>query len=449
MSISLVTALGLERNHLRLAIVGAGGKTTTLFRISRQLSPPVVISTTTHITIEQADLADECWTITDPDEIGKTLDEMEELRTIFLTGGESRDGRLTALCDRCQEVLVTECARREIPLLLESDGARGLFLKSPAEHEPAIPEWVNAVLVVAGLQGLNRPLSEETVHRVDFFSRITGIKQGDLVTSEALEKILRHPEGGLKRIPNHARRLVFLNQVESDLLMGQAKGLAEKLMTAYECIAVGSLLPEEDRFDLEIEAAYTPIASVILAAGGSERLGQPKALFRWKDETMVHRSARIATEAGLSPVIVVAGAEFDPISRELMDLDVTVVHNPDWASGQSTSLIAGLSQIQARNGAVIFQVVDQPWLDVELLWSLVDLHRQTRAKIIQPYAAGSRANPVLFDRSTFGDLQNIRGDQGGRAIFHKYTVQSLPWHDAGILIDLDTPEDLEKLSYLG
>jgi len=55
----------------------------------------------------------------------------------------------------------------------------------------------------------------------------------------------------------------------------------------------------------------------------------------------------------------------------------------------------------------------------------------------------------LFDRSTFGDLQNIRGDQGGRAIFHKYPVQSLPWHDAGILIDLDTPEDLEKLSYLG
>jgi len=448
MPISLVKALGLQRDSLRLGIVGAGGKTTALFRLSRQLAAPVLLTTTTHIGIDQADLADECWVITDPDEIVKILDEMEEPETIFLSGGKTDDGRLVAVNGQCQQVLIGECSKKGIPLLIEADGARGLALKAPAEHEPAIPEWVNSVLVVAGLGGLNQLLDDEHVHRSQIFSEISGIKFGQVITPEGLEMVLEHPEGGLKRIPDHARKLVLLNQAESDWVLGQAKGIAEKLLSKYECVAIGNLMPEESRFDAEIEAIYVPIGSVILAAGGSERLGQPKALLRWKGETMVHRSARLALEAGLSPVVVVAGDEMEQISQEIFDLEVIVVQNPDWKNGQSTSLKVGLTQIPERNGAVIFQVVDQPGLTVNLLWSLIELHRQTRAEIIQPHAVGSRANPVLFDRSTFDDLMTITGDRGGRAIFHQYNVFSLPWHDAGILIDLDTPEDLEKLENL-
>jgi len=376
------------------------------------------------------------------------MDESEEPETIFLSGGKTKDGRLVAVNDQCQEVLIGECSKKKIPLLIEADGARRLALKAPAEHEPAIPEWVNSVLVVAGLNGLNQSLDDEHVHRSHIFSEISGIKFGEVMTPEGLERVLEHPEGGLKRIPDHARKLVLLNQAESDWLLGQAKGIAEKLLSKYECVAIGNLMPEETRFDAEIEAVYVPIGSVILAAGGSERLGQPKALLRWKGETMVHRSARLAIEAGLSPVVIVVGDEMEQISQELSDLDVIVVQNPDWKNGQSTSLKVGLTQIPKRDGAVIFQVVDQPGLTVDLLWSLVELHRQTRAEIIQPHAIGSRANPVLFDRSTFGNLMTITGDQGGRALFHQFNVVSLPWHDAGILIDLDTPEDLEKLENL-
>jgi molybdenum cofactor cytidylyltransferase len=448
MPISLVKALGLKRENLRLAIVGAGGKTTAMFRISRQLDAPVLMITTTHIGINQADLADKCLIITDPEEIRKAFDEMEGHQTIFLSGGATDDGRFTAICDRCQDRLIEECARRKIPLLIEADGARGLPLKVPAEHEPAIPGWVNSVLVVAGLQGLNQPLSDDHVHRPERFAEISGLEDGEIITLGALERVLSHPDGGLKRIPDHARRMVFLNQADTEFLSGQAKWIAEKIVSDYECVAIGSLLPEEDRFEAEIEAVYVPIASVILVAGGSERLGQPKALLQWKGETMVHRSARLASEAGLSPVIIVAGDEIDLISQEVSDLIVTLVHNPDWKAGQSTSLKVGLAKIPERNGAVIFQVVDQPGLTVDLLWSLIELHQQTRAEIIQPHAAGSRANPVLFDRSTFGDLMTITGDHGGRALFHRFNVLSLPWHDTRILIDLDTPEDLENLKVL-
>jgi molybdenum cofactor cytidylyltransferase len=157
---------------------------------------------------------------------------------------------------------------------------------------------------------------------------------------------------------------------------------------------------------------------------------------------------RIALEAGLWPVIVVAGSDVEQISAEVSTTGAYVIHNKDWKMGQSTSVKTGLKFVPQQSGAVIFQVVDQPGLTKDLIWALKELYYQTRGKIIQPQAAGSRTNPVLFDRSTFIDLMEISGDQGGRSIFHKYSISYLPWHDPGILLDLDNPEDIDKLHHL-
>ncbi len=77
--------------------------------------------------------------------------------------------------------------------------------------------------------------------------------------------------------------------------------------------------------------------------------------------------------------------------------------------------------------------------------ALTEAHTRTLAPILAPMVAGQRANPVLFDRLTFPDLMALNGDVGGRAIFGKYQVTYLPWHDEGLLLDVDTPEDLERL----
>jgi len=69
----------------------------------------------------------------------------------------------------------------------------------------------------------------------------------------------------------------------------------------------------------------------------------------------------------------------------------------------------------------------------------MDLH-----PIVAPLVAGQRANPVLFDRVTFPDLMALTGDVGGRAIFSKYPVKYLTWHDESLLVDIDTPEDMKK-----
>lgn len=448
MTISLLHALGYEGENLVLAIVGAGGKTTSMFRIARQLEKPVVLSTTTHLGIEQADLADRHLILKDQPSVDQIFAGIGQREVVLLSGEKTSDGRVGSPGLDILNKIRFECIKREIPLIIEADGARTLPLKAPAEHEPVIPNWVQQVLVVAGMNGLGYPLDEKTVHRVDFFAHLSGLSRGEIITPDSLIQVLTHPNGGLKNIPPSATRALFLNQADDNFRLAQAKYIAEKCLPQYDTIATGCLLPEGSRFDSEIDAVYLPIASVILAAGGSHRMGHSKALISWRGETLVHRAVRLALMAHLDPVIVVAGQDFHAVQMELQGLKCQVVQNPNWAAGQSTSLKAGLEQVPESIGAVLFQVVDQPGLTVDLLQSIVELYRQTRASIIQPQAAGSRANPVLFDRRTFADLQKIEGDVGGRAIFSKYHPLGLPWHDAGILMDLDTPEDLEKLKDL-
>jgi CTP:molybdopterin cytidylyltransferase MocA len=96
-------------------------------------------------------------------------------------------------------------------------------------------------------------------------------------------------------------------------------------------------------------------------------------------------------------------------------------------------------------GAAIFLLADQPQVPSTILNALTEKHAQTLAPIIAPLVAGRRANPVLFDRATFPNLMALTGDVGGRAIFSKYPVTYLPWHDESLLLDVDTPEDLLKL----
>jgi molybdenum cofactor cytidylyltransferase len=88
---------------------------------------------------------------------------------------------------------------------------------------------------------------------------------------------------------------------------------------------------------------------------------------------------------------------------------------------------------------------DQPQVSTRLILSLVEQHSASLAPIVAPIVDGQRTNPVLFDCSTFSDLLDLSGDTGGRALFSRYTVQWMEWHDASALFDVDTPEDYRRL----
>jgi molybdenum cofactor cytidylyltransferase len=475
---NLTGALRLSRsptsNHQSaIAFVGAGGKTTALFQLARELTlsqGPVIVTATTHLHVDQIKLADSHWIGKKPQDLANL---QENLNGVMLVTGPVDGDRTTGLNDSLLFWLSEVCKSRNLPLLIEADGSRQKPLKAPADHEPVIPEFAEIVVVVSGLTGLGKPLTEEFVHRPDIFAFLSGLILGATITPEALVRVLTHPSGGLKNIPSRARRVALLNQADTPLIQAQAKRMAEKLLSSYHAIITASLNPKSTitNHQSNLHAVYEPVAGIILAAGGSSRFGQPKPLLDWHGKPFVRAVAETALAAGLSPVVVVTGADAEQVETAVNDLPVIIVRNQDWQSGQSFSIRAGLAGLAPPHpsssqsslpapgrrgrgrdgqglgevGAAIFLLADQPHITPTVLRALSEEHARTLAPIVAPLVNGQRANPVLFDRVTFPDLVALRGDVGGRAIFGKVPVNYLTWHDESLLADVDTPEGYRKL----
>ena len=155
-----------------------------------------------------------------------------------------------------------------------------------------------------------------------------------------------------------------------------------------------------------------------------------------------------ALEAGLSPVVVVVGANGEQVESAVADLNVRVIRNAEWQSGQGSSIKAGISELTnspTPTGGAIFLLADQPQIMTSIIRAIVEKHAEGLYPIVAPLVLDQRANPVLFDQVTFADLLEIKGDVGGRAIFHKHKVEYLPWHDDRMLLDVDTPEHYQRL----
>jgi molybdenum cofactor cytidylyltransferase len=192
-------------------------------------------------------------------------------------------------------------------------------------------------------------------------------------------------------------------------------------------------------------AVIERVAGIILAAGGSVRLGEPKQLLIWHDKPFIERVVLIARESGLWPIVVVTGAYRDQIEPTISNLSVQEVVNNDWEIGQSTSIQAGLEALPPDVGAVVFLLVDQPQVTPRLIQNLVEYHASSLAPIVAPQINGQRGNPVLFDRCTFPDLMDLKGDVGGRALFSRYSPSWVNWVDRKILHDVDTIDDYHRL----
>ena len=194
------------------------------------------------------------------------------------------------------------------------------------------------------------------------------------------------------------------------------------------------------------EQNFPKIAGIILAAGAASRMGQPKLLLPWKGETLIHKTVRTALDALLDPVVIVTGAGAQEITNIVKELPVSIAHNPDWQTGQSTSVRAGIQALPASTQAVIFLLGDQPFVTADLIKELVKTYLQNHSVILAPFIGKQRANPVIFDRLIFDELCQLEGDVGARSIFKKYPPEAMPWSDERILFDIDTPADYEKLT---
>jgi molybdenum cofactor cytidylyltransferase len=435
---NLRTALRLDKPTC-VAFVGAGGKTTAMFRLARELPPPVIVTTTTHMGTWQLALADR--RITDPDELASISSGKEAV--IAFTGKNSDGDRVLGLNAGEMDNLHRFVVEQGWSLLIEADGARQLPLKAPGLNEPVIPSWVDNVVAVAGLTGLYKPLNDAYIHRSQVFSQISDLALDEPVGEESLTKVLLDPNGGLKSIPDHARKIIFLNQADNGALMATANRLTPELLKGFDAALIGRLFNEPEK---EVVVSREPIAGVILAAGDSTRFGRPKQELMWYGKTFLENVIRTAILAELGTVCVI-------LSNNAYSHYITNINNPilfsaintNSVNGQSSSIRAGIQALPANTGGVVFLLCDQPQIPAQLIRDLINRHAESHAPIIAPFVGGRRANPVLFDRCTFPDLLTLEGDMGGRAFFSKYPIDYIPWNDENILLDVDTPEDYSRL----
>jgi molybdenum cofactor cytidylyltransferase len=424
--------------HSCIAFVGAGGKTTALFQLARSLPSPVIVTATTHLGAWQVGMAD-LHIISDSP---APLEELEHgLQGVVLVTGPVDGERTRPANGHLVAWLHEYCGYHAIPLLIEADGSRQKPLKAWADHEPAIPAFVNEVVQVVGLSSLGKPMGDEVVHRAEIFARLSGLLPDDRITAEAVTRTLTHPAGGLKNIPPGARRVVLLNQADMAEQQAAASRMVQPLLRSYDSVVIASLQEQK------IFAVHERVAAIILAAGQAARYGKIKQLLDWHGQPFVRVVAKTAMEAGCSPVIVVTGHEAEQVEGAVQDLDVSIVRNGEWREGQASSIRAGLGSSPARRaeGAAVFLLADQPQVTALLLRALIEKHAEGLYPVVAPMVEDRRANPVLFDRVTFGDLASLQGDVGGRAILHKYNVEYLPWHDDRLLLDVDTPEMYRRL----
>lgn len=427
----------------RLALVGAGGKTSALFQLARQLGGPCLVTASTHLAAHQLGLADQHRAVERAHDLLSLEEKLPDGLTLF-TGPLGADQRTKGLDPASLQTLNRFATRHKVPLLIEADGARQRPLKAPAEHEPALPDFVDHVVVVAGLSALGQPLDDRWVHRPERFAALSGLQLGQGISPQAVAQVLSHPQGGLKNIPPASRRVVLLNQTDTSQQQALAQELAQSLLSTYHAVAVASLA-SPDGSPGHVLASYQPTAGIVLAAGGSDRLGQPKQLLAWRGQPFVRHVVQTALRAGLSPVVVVLGAHAEQVRPVIADLPVMIVHNADWQLGQSSSVKLGVVSLPPEAGAAIFLLVDQPQVPITLLRTLLATHATALPAIVAPQVAGKRATPVLFDRATFPDFAALEGDVGGRAIFSRHRLTWVPWLDPSLALDVDTMADYQKL----
>jgi molybdenum cofactor cytidylyltransferase len=191
------------------------------------------------------------------------------------------------------------------------------------------------------------------------------------------------------------------------------------------------------------------IAAVILAAGESSRLGQPKQLIQFRGKTLVRRMVDAASEAGCRPILVVLGSNklVQGISSELKKTGATIVANPNWKCGIGTSIRAGIQnllEIAPEVEATVLLTCDQLFVDRAVIDGLITLHHQTRKPIVAASYAGTLGVPALFDRSRLPELLGLDDSAGAKSIIlsNRDQVAEFPFPEGGI--DIDTAEDRER-----
>ena len=186
-------------------------------------------------------------------------------------------------------------------------------------------------------------------------------------------------------------------------------------------------------------------AVVILAAGGSSRLGRPKQLLPYLGKTLVEHAARTAIASGAHEVVVVVGAESDAVREKLSGLPVRIVRNRDWQTGMGSSIRCGVESLSSHVDSVVISLCDQPQITPDLLRNLASKAATSSSSIAASSYDGVLGAPSAFGKELFKELTSLAGDSGARDIIRNATQQIERVEFSGGNVDIDTPQEYQQL----
>ncbi len=256
MTKGLISALGLgPREHV--ALVGGGGKTSLMEELARELNlggARVVATTTTKLWQSEARrFPGVILCAADPSWHQRLREGLERYGSVFVARGLLDTGKVEGISPQRADALFEDPLVDH--LILEADGSAGRPLKAPAEHEPVIPSSATLVVAMMGLEAIGNPLGPQVVFRSDFYERITGLKQGLILTPRAIARVFRSTKGLFKNTPAPARRVAFLNKLDLVANDQRARDLAGLLLQgphpAVDTVVLGSLV-EKNYFPVSV-----------------------------------------------------------------------------------------------------------------------------------------------------------------------------------------------------
>ena len=190
------------------------------------------------------------------------------------------------------------------------------------------------------------------------------------------------------------------------------------------------------------------IASLILAAGESSRMGSDKALLTYRGRAFLESILLNLRDAGIKEIAVVLGHHADEIQEAVNLQGVRVILNGNYQAGQTSSLQAGLAALEALSPeAVILCLVDHPAVSADVIAKLCDHFRVGKFQVIVPTFHGQNGHPVVIGRGLFPDLLALGPKQGANCVIRKYRAATrfVEVDDPGVVLDVDDPQTYLRL----
>lgn len=190
------------------------------------------------------------------------------------------------------------------------------------------------------------------------------------------------------------------------------------------------------------------IPIILLAAGGSSRMGKPKQLLPWNSQTLIEHQIQTLLKTG-NPVNVVLGSHSNHIIPVIEKFKINIIINKNWEKGMGSSIAIGVSGLTNKlpdAEGVLFTLLDQPLVTVEYLRKMLDVFQPGKQQIVVSVSdAGWKGVPALFDKCYFDELQSLDGEQGAKIVMKSHAQNVKQVECGNLLEDMDTPEKYQQL----